>query len=579
MPSRRDLHRLTLAAAAGAAVPAAWSTPAAAAAPTVTETSTQVTVNNGPVQLVVTKSGGGRATSLRLGGRELLGGGGVGYYDVVSEAVGTPVALPPAGTTYRVRRGADFVDVSCEIGPSSGAPFTTVRHFIVRTGEPGIHLATEFRHSADAHAFKAVQHRFVLRVNPAMFTHASVQDDPIGLRWRAAAAVLPTPAHLRAAPAVMDATDDLNGLGSSYPRRYYTKYDWATYHKDHVLHGFYGNGYGVWAVLANKEAFCGGPTRQDLTLHQTETTPVLLVEPQATHYGSPALAVRGAWSKTYGPYFIHLNTGTDPVALRADAMRYTRPGFHQAFYDQLGLPGWVPTTQRATVSGRVTIPGTPGMTGAVAVLSDNRLDFQRTVLGFQYWADVNADGSFQLAGVRPGRYRLTVYRPGVWGEFVRDDVVVEPGRALRIPDASWSPVSHGRTLWQIGTPDRTSAEFRRGRDFRQWGLESRHLTDFPNGVTYTVGTSTNADWNYVQYQRLNGTPLAPWRIRFNLAAAPASGAAATLTIALAAWSLETARPVPDRTSSLNIGVNGSPPLVWTFQPDDSRSSLYRSGTS
>lgn len=592
MPSRRDFHRLTVAAAAGVVAPGAAATavcaadpagravPAtAAAAPTVTETATQVTVDNGPVRLVVTKTGGGRATSLRLNGVELLGGGGVGYYDVVSEAVGTPVALPPSTQTYRVRRGADFVDVSGEIGPTSGGPFTTVRHFIVRSGEPGIHLATEFRHAADVHAFKAAQHRFVLRVNPSIFTSASVEDDPVGVRWRAAAATLPTPAELRAAPAVMDATDDLAGLGSRYPRRYYTKYDWSTYNKDHVLHGLYGNGFGVWAVLAHKESYCGGPTRQDLTLHQTDTTPVLLVEPQATHYGSPALEVRGAWSKTYGPNFVYLNTGTDPVALRAEAMRYTSPGYHQAFYDQLALPGWVPAAQRATVSGRVTIGATSSMAGAVAVLSDNRLDFQRTVLGYQYWADVNADGSFQLARVRPGRYRLTVYRPGVWGEFVRDDVVVAAGRALRVADTSWVPVSHGRTLWQIGTPDRRSAEFRNGREFRQWGLESRFPTDFPAGVTYTVGTSTDADWNYVQYQKLNGRVLAPWRIRFTLPAAPAAGAVATLTVALAAWSLDTARPAPNVPSSLNIGVNGGTPILWTFQPDDPRGSLYRSGCS
>lgn len=78
MPSRRDFHRLTV-AAAGAVPAVGWlsGTPAragAAAEPTVTETSTQVTVDNGPVRLVVAKSSGGRATSLRLNGREPLGG-------------------------------------------------------------------------------------------------------------------------------------------------------------------------------------------------------------------------------------------------------------------------------------------------------------------------------------------------------------------------------------------------------------------------------------------------------------------------------------------------------------------------
>lgn len=585
MPSRRDFHRYTL---AGAAAPlagwvAAQADPAAAApvtalaAPTVTETSTQVTIDNGPVQLVVAKTSGGRATSLRLGGKELLGGGGMGYYDVVSTAIGTPVTLPASTTTYAVRTGTDFVDVSATITPTAGGPFTTVRHFIVRTGEPGIHLATEFRHSAAVHGFSAEQHRFVLRVDPAVFTRASVEDDPIGTPWRGPGIVLPTPAEFKAAKIVMDATEDLDGLGSAYPRRVYSKYDFAAYNKDHVLHGLYGTGWGIWAVLAHKEAFSGGPMRQDLTVHQTDTTPLLLIEPQATHYGAPELVVTGDWSKTYGPTFVYLNTGTDPVALRADAMRFASPTVHEAFYDRLALPGWVPATRRATVTGKVTVAGLASMAGAVAVLSDNRLDVQRTVLGHQYWVNVAANGSFSIPRVRPGTYRLTVYRAGVWGEYVRDDVVVAGAGRLALPAAVWVPPSAGRTLWQIGTPDRTAVEFRRGAEFRQWGLESHFATDFPRGVTYTVGTSTNADWNYVQYQAIGGTPTAPWKIRFDLPTAPAAGATATLTIALAAWSLDTARPVPDQNGNITVVVNGGTPMAWDFLPGDARGSLYRSG--
>lgn len=580
MPSRRDFHRLVI---AGAAVSnAGWATdqrsPAIAAAdPTVSETSSQITVDNGPVRLVVSKSNGGRATSLRLNGKELLGGGGVGYFDVVSKAVGTVVALPASTTTYRVRRGTGFVDVTATITPTSGSPFTTVRHFIVRSAERGIHLATEFRHSTAVHGFSAEQHRFVMRVDPAIFTHASVEDDPIGVRWRGAGVVLPTPAQLRSAKVVMDATVDLAGLGSAYPRRYYTKYDWSAYQKDHVLHGLYGTGYGIWTVMAHKESFSGGPTRQDLTLHQTETTPLILIEPHATHYGAPELVVTGNWSKTYGPTFVYLNTGTDPATMRTDAMRYADPAYHQAFYDQVAVPGWVPAAKRATVTGRVTIAALASMAGAVAVLSDNRLDFQRTVLGYQYWAGLAADGSFSIPGVRPGTYRLTVYKAGVWGEFVRDDVVVTGPATLALPAASWVPVTGGRTLWQIGTPDRTSVEFRRGPEFRQWGVNAAYPTDFPHGVTYTVGTSTNADWNYVQYQAINGTPTAPWKIRFDLTAAPPQGTSATLTIALAAWSLDTARPVPDQSGNLTAVVNGGTPMTWTFQPMDARGSLYRSG--
>jgi rhamnogalacturonan endolyase len=591
VPTRRDFHRLSVAAgtgAAGLALPTIAWPQAAVAAPeqpaeppaegdpslVVTDTDTEIVVDNGITRIVVGKANNGRLTSLQLRGRELIGGGR-GYYDINSEARGTVVPLPSVPTTYTVRRGADFADVAVTIAPSKGTPFTIVRHYIVRSGESGIHLATEFHHAADVHGFRAEQHRFVLLADPAIFTHASVEDDPFGVPFRAGAAAMPTPADLRAAPEVMDATEDLAGLDSVYPRRYYTKYDWAVYQKDHVLHGLYGNGYGVWAVLPNKEAFCGGPLRQDLTVHQTTGGPVVIIEPQATHYGSPALEVYGEWSKTFGPYFLYLNTGDDPVAMRADAMRYARFSAHADFYDRVALPGWVPRKDRATVSGRVRIRGQHNMAGAVAVLSDNRVEFQRTVLGSQYWSEVNVDGSFHLRDVRPGTYRLSVYKPGVWGEYARDDIVVSADCRLRLPDAVWEPPRNGRTVWQIGRPDRTSAEFRRGQEYRQWGLFAKFSEDFPDGVAYVVGESTDEDWNYAQYQRVNGVLAEPWRIMFDLERVPRPGSTATLTIALAAWAMDTARPVPAPPSNLTIGVNDTK-LVWTFQPDDARGATYRS---
>ncbi|HLL66890.1 MAG TPA: polysaccharide lyase family protein [Micromonosporaceae bacterium] len=597
MPTRRDFHRVTVTAttaAAGLALPVVgWPTPAAAAArpgaatavptpdpaapePTVEESDTEIVVDNGVTRMVVAKANNGRLTSLQLRGQELLNGRG--YYDINSAARGTTVPLPVGTTTYTARRGVGFVDVAVRIDPSRGTPFTIVRHYIMRAGEQGIHLATEFHHPGDLHGFRAEQHRFVLLANSGIFTHASVEDDPYGLRFRAEAAAMPTPADLRAAPEVMDATEDLAGLNSVYARRYYTKYDWAVYQKDHVLHGLYGNGYGVWAVLPNKEAFNGGPLRQDLTVHQTTGGPVVLVEPQATHYGSPALEVYGEWSKTFGPYFLYLNTGDDPVALRADAMRYARFSAHAEFYDQVALPGWTPTSERSSVSGRIRIRGSHNMAGAVAVLSDNRVDFQRTVLGYQYWSEVNVDGSFHLRNVRPGTYRLSVYKPGVWGEYARDDVVVSADCRLRLPEAVWEPPRNGRTVWQIGTPDRTSAEFRRGAEARQWGLVAKFPEDFPDGVAYVVGQSTTEDWNYVQHQRIDGVLAEPWRIRFDLDRAPRTGSTATLTIALAAWAMDTARPVPPEPSNLTVHVNDTT-LVWTFQPDDARGATYRSSAA
>jgi rhamnogalacturonan endolyase len=502
----------------------------------------------------------------------MLGSGGRGNYDMNNVREGDALPLPPTANSYEIRQGDDFVDVAFRFSPTGGGPFWLERHYIVRAGEPGLHLATVFDHTADLHGFRSDQHRYVFYLDPDRFTHASVEDDPIGVAWRAGAAAMPTPAELSAGPMIMDATYDLDGLGSAYTRRYYTKYDWATYVKDHVVHGLYGNGYGIWVVQPNREAFSGGPVRQDLNLHQTTSRPVLLVEPHATHYGAPPVRVTAgqAWSKTYGPYFVHLAKGDDPAEMRREALHHANPGAHREFYDRVALPGWVPAPQRATVRGHVD-----GARGAVAVLSDNKVEYQRTVLGYAYWADVRPDGRFELTGVRPGSYRLTVYRDGVWDDLVRDDVVVEAGGMVWLDDLTKAPAT-GRVLWQIGTPNRTAVEFRRGPEFRQWGTWKFFAEDFPEGVVYQVGESGPKDWNYLQFQRIDGVEQAPWRILFDVDRPVRAGSTATLTIALAAWGMDTARDIPPAPPNLTVHVNDTA-YVWTFDPDDTRGATYRSG--
>ncbi|MGW8567955.1 polysaccharide lyase family protein [Isoptericola sp. NPDC055881] len=472
---------------------------AAAGPPEVLETATEVVVDNGLVRLTVDKSNG-RTTSLVYDGVNMVGRGN---YDMntVREGVGLP--LPPADNHLTVRQEQDFVDIAYHHSPSGDMPCWLVRHHIVRSGEAGIHLAYSYDHPAALHGFRTDQHRYVFYTAGGVFTHASVPDEADATPWREAAARMPTGGEISRSPMVMDATYDLQGTGSAYARRYYTKYDWAVTMKDHSLHGLYGSGYGMWAALPNLEAFTGGPVRQDLILHQTGSSPVLLVEPQATHYGAPPVRVAAgqAWQKTYGPYFVYLNKGDDPRAMRRDAARQARFETHADFYDRLAIEGWTPTAQRSRVRGTVHLPGVPNVAGAVVVLSDNRTPMQDTVLGHNYWTDVEEGGRFSIDHVRPGTYRLTVYGRGVWGEHVIDDVEIGAGKEVTLGRMLWEPTSHGRTVFQVGTPSRTSGEFRNGRDFRRYGLFQTFHDDFPDGVTYTVGSSTAADWNYIQYQR------------------------------------------------------------------------------
>ena len=108
----------------------------------------------------------------------------------------------------------------------------------------------------------------------------------------------------------------------------------------------------------------------------------------------------------------------------------------------------------------------------------------------------------------------------------------------------------GATVFELGTPNRKSDEFRHGEDYWApgtppklgfptpvWGGQMEFPLDFPDGMNYTVGKSQwTKDWNYVlpaaadaagNYQPCTGT------ITFDLAKAPAGGAMASLYLALA----------------------------------------------
>ncbi len=204
------------------------------------------------------------------------------------------------------------------------------------------------------------------------------------------------------------------------------------------------------------------------------------------------------------------------------------------------------------------------------MLAENRVEFQRASKGYQYWTDADVGGSFSLAGVRPGTYRLSAYRPGIFGEFQLDDLAVGPSATATLPKLTWTPKTNGVTMWQIGTPDGTAAEFRHGDEFRNYGLQFRHGEDFPEGIDYLVGRSTERrDWNYVQYKKIGSAEQPDWDVRFDLAAAPPAGATATLTVALAAA----------QRATLSIAVNGSAQPGWSIPSEDSSSVAYRSGAS
>ena len=405
-------------------------------------------------------------------------------------------------------------------------------HYVLRPGERALRVFAVFRHPADYPDAGFGQSRFVLRLRDDFFDLISV--DPERTR-----PLPPADTHTEQlgpkesmrftdGPAKGDITD---------------KYHYFTEAGGHFFHGWIGiqSRLGAWIVYGSTEDANGGPTRQHNTAHWPRMLFKIL---SCSHYGAPGVEVKAgeAWEKIYGPWMLYLNAGDAPAALRADAER--QAAAEQAAFPPSWLehPAFPPAAARGAVSGRLALadPQAPGQTaaGAWVGLAAPSPDWQQQALGYQAWTRADADGRFTLRAVRPGRYTLYAFTDGVLDEFHRAEIEVPAGGELALGDLAWTPVRHGRQLWQIGMPDRSAKEFRHGDDYRRWGLWLEYPKEFPRDVNFVVGESDpRVDWNFAQ-----GTRPGPdgktyvgttWRVVFLVSDPPATGEA-TLRFAFAA---------------------------------------------
>lgn len=280
------------------------------------------------------------------------------------------------------------------------------------------------------------------------------------------------------------------------------------------------------------------------------------------HYGAPTPNLTHGFDRIWGPQYYHFNKGdpdTPLAELRADAAQYADPEWNVEFYDSIAehVPNYVPSSNRATFTATIELP--EGAEKPIAVLAENSQDFQLNVFdqdSLQYWADIDpATGAVEIPRVKVGTYRLTVYADGIFGWFIEDDVEVSSSsEPLQL---RWEPESAGREVWRIGTPDKSSGEYKHGyapdtskplepEQHRIYWAAWDFPTDFPEGVAFTIGESDEAeDFNYVHWSVFggNGNSVRPdpvyenvnnWTVLFDLAQADIEGATtATLTVQLA----------------------------------------------
>lgn len=168
------------------------------------------------------------------------------------------------------------------------------------------------------------------------------------------------------------------------------------------------------------------------------------------------------------------------------------------------------------------------------------VDWQNDAKNYEFWVHADARGNFTIPNVRPGTYTLHAIADGVLGDFSQSNVVVQPGKPLRLGTVAWQPVRHGRQLWDIGIPNRNASEFFKGDDYYHWGWYIEYAKLFPNDVNYTIGRSDfHKDWFFEQVPH-NENPTnstgngqgdsTTWTVAFTLPEAPKGKATLRLAI-------------------------------------------------
>lgn len=499
-----------------------------------TETTTQYILQNDRLHVAVSKSNG-QVASLSLDAQDLLGpvSGSTGkgpYLDCSCTPSGAWTPGSSKLARFQLIEGVDSTGTpygGIIMGDTFAATNQSLyQYWFLREGETGLHMFSRLTYHNESRPLlrDLGELRTLFRPNTDLWTHLSSSEGN--------SARLPSKQAFAEAVTVQDATTFLGRTTSDgYVRDYsdyFTKYTFSELWRDHDVHGQFADGsksadgstFGAWLVHNTRETYYGGPLHSDLVVDGIVYNYLV-----SGHHGAPVPNITHGFDRTWGPQYYHFNKGaprTTLAELRADAAQYADQSWNADFYDSIAqhVPNYAPSKLRTTFKGQIKLP--EGAKRPLAVLSENKQDFQLNVFrtdSLQYWADVDpATGEVEIPRVKQGTYRLTVYADGIFGWFIQDDVVVGPQRSETLAAAdstqhqfTWTEESAGREIWRIGTPDKSAGEFRHGyaldkskplqpEQYRIYWAKWDFPTDFPEGVNFHVGESDPAtDWNYIHW--------------------------------------------------------------------------------
>ncbi|KAG8089166.1 hypothetical protein GUJ93_ZPchr0011g28882 [Zizania palustris] len=390
------------------------------------------------------------------------------------------------------------------------------------------------------------------------------------------------------------------------------KYEYSLDNKDNTVHGWISsnqpNRTGFWVITPSNEFKSGGPLKRELTSHVGPTTLTMFL---GTHYIGKDIVLRieqgEYWKKVMGPMFIYLNsnpTRRDLRALWEDAKAQAQAESSKWPYSFPESPDFPKASQRGSVSGRLLVRdrfmskqdmpaamayvglASPGQPGSWATEGKN----------YQFWTRAAPTGGFSIGNVTAGAYNLYAWVPGFLGDYMYTSLVTVTQRcSINLGDLVFEPPRAGPTLWEMGVPDRSAAEFfipdpnpkyinkifLKKDKYRQYGLWERYAELYPvNDLVFKIGVSNiSNDWFFAHVPRKvgDGPAYAPTtrQIRFSLDRVVPDGNY-TLRIALAAAEMSR---IQVRVNDAGAGAGAGRPgaVLTTAVPFGDGNAIARHG--
>lgn len=517
-----------------------------------------ITLDNGIVRVTISKPAG-IITGIRYGGLDNLleilnKETNRGYWDLNwNEPGGKDTFDVPSAIFFKVvEANKDKVEVSFlrPYNPSSSwkmVPLNIDKRFVLLRGSSGFYTYAIYERPTGWPDFNLNQTRVTFKLRKDRFHYMALADNKQRL-MPSPDDRMPNRCNILAYPEAVFLSNPGN---PSLQGEVDDKYQYSCDNRENRVHGWisFDPMVGFWVITPSDEFRNGGPIKQNLTSHVGPTSLAMF---HSAHYAGEELCPKfrsgEAWQKVFGPVFIYLNSSSreaHPFSLWQDAKLQMIKEVQSWPYGWPESPLFRKRPERGYITGQLLVHdkyavedvhparfaflglSTPGEKGS----------WQKESKSYQFWSQADENGLFSIENVCPGTYNLYGWVPGVLGDYMKEGSInIYSGCRIDVGILIYEPPRDGPTIWEIGLPDRTAAEFfipdpkpchinklflNHPERFRQYGLWERYSEIFKdNDLIYTVGTSDwRRDWCFAHTCRIENDGSfrpATWQIKFQL---------------------------------------------------------------